>query len=147
MKSFIAKTLLLTSSFQSFGVKSEIVTSRLADALSQSQLVEQENLLDMLNDSMCDKECLSLSLSYFPSKMAVQKCGCLTAFEKSLAFKSGTRIEKFFDHPIIDSEASTIEAQSRAEYEDRLRAIDLQILNEGMSPRDASIIMAETNKN
>ena len=96
----------------------------------------------MLEDPLCDKECLSLCLSYFPSKMGVLKCGCMSAYERSLTAsrQMGPKVEKFFDNPEDESEISNIEEQTRLQYENRLREIDLEILNQGLSAHAAPAV-------
>lgn len=105
----------------------------------------------MLQDPLCDKECLSLCLSYFPSKMGVQKCGCMSAYERSLTAsrQAGPKVEKFFNNPEDESDISNIEEQTRLQYENRLREIDLEILNLGLSNQGAPAVsmLAKTSAN
>lgn len=89
-------------------------------------------LHQMLNDPNCNKECLGLCLSFFPSEAGVQKCGCQQAFTIATMLEQSSSNfvgEKFFQNSIDLSMVNPI----MQEYKSQLRAIDFEILSSGLA--------------
>ena len=130
-----------------FPGQTDLQPSGLLQALLDSDLTNGNSgpsLSETLNSPLCNKECLSLCLSHFPTRAAVSKCGCDGASlgseqwsspgsSSSEATLGSSHDEKFLLGTEQSQKLKSIEDVSKEQYERELRRIDYELLQRDLN--------------
>ena len=77
---------------------------QMLNSIESTSINGDTQISNFLNDPDCNKECLGLCLSYFPTELGVQKCGCSssTTLKQDKPFELYISDEKFFQESKIN---------------------------------------------